>query len=641
MVGLRVVLPTGIHPKMIHTHKLARRLAISRNLAMLTVLVLVAACAGETMAPEGPSTPTTPAAPHTPVGFRVLPGTVTLETDQRIRFRGEMRSRRGHVSLLPLSWEASGGSIDSLGNFAAATPGTYRVVGRGLGRGRTRLQRPDTSVVVVVRRRPGLVHITVTPRAPKLSVNETRIFTAMGRVANGTNVAIGVNWTATGGTIDPAGVYQAGTTVGSYLVIATNTAGTVADTARVRIGPPETPDTIPSPTPDPTPDPTPALARVVLRPATVFLAIAGTHRFAAFGRNTVGDSVPVEVTFRATGGSITPTGLYTAGQTAGTFRVIAAANDLADTAVVTLSRSSGGGTPEPPPGPAPAPVARVGIPLGLSGLLTAGVGASHYTMSLDGYTAGNLLSRLAEARAKNMHVLMNMTGGAHGNYKTNGVFDMAKWRARMNTYNTPAIKDAMAAGVADGTIIGNSVMDEPFVTTAMGVSEEKSWGPPGTMTKARVDEMCGYVKAMFPTLPVGVVHDPDDFEPSKSYRTCDFIVSQYRWSKTKGDVKAFRDAGLALARRDGHAIAFALNILHGGLPGTDCPKYGDDNARGILCPMTAQQVQEFSRVLGPAGCALNMWRYEREYFTRSDIQRAIQDVAESLAPLPRKPCLRS
>ena len=67
MVGLRVVLPTGIHPKMIHTHKLARRLAISRNLAMLTVLVLVAACAGETMAPEGPSTPTTPAAPHTPV----------------------------------------------------------------------------------------------------------------------------------------------------------------------------------------------------------------------------------------------------------------------------------------------------------------------------------------------------------------------------------------------------------------------------------------------------------------------------------------------------------------------------------------------------------------------------------------------
>ncbi len=26
---------------------------------------------------------------------------------------------------------------------------------------------------------------------------------------------------------------------------------------------------------------------------------------------------------------------------------------------------------------------------------------------------------------------MNMTGGAHNNYKTNGTFDMAKWRARM------------------------------------------------------------------------------------------------------------------------------------------------------------------------------------------------------------------
>ena len=52
------------------------------------------------------------------------------------------------------------------------------------------------------------------------------------------------------------------------------------------------------------------------------------------------------------------------------------------------------------------------------------------------------------------------------------------------------------------------------------------------------------------------------FEPEKGYRTCDFIVWQYRLSK--GDVKAFRDGGLALARRSGIAIAFSLNILHGG-----------------------------------------------------------------------------
>jgi hypothetical protein len=66
----------------------------------------------------------------------------------------------------------------------------------------------------------------VTPRSSQLSPNETLAFTALGRVSNGTNAAIGVNWTATGGTIDPAGGYQAGSTVGTYVVIAANTSGT-------------------------------------------------------------------------------------------------------------------------------------------------------------------------------------------------------------------------------------------------------------------------------------------------------------------------------------------------------------------------------------------------------------------------------
>ena len=45
---------------MTYTYKLARRLAISRNLAMLNVLVLFAACAGETTAPEAPANPDYP-----------------------------------------------------------------------------------------------------------------------------------------------------------------------------------------------------------------------------------------------------------------------------------------------------------------------------------------------------------------------------------------------------------------------------------------------------------------------------------------------------------------------------------------------------------------------------------------------------
>ncbi len=181
---------------------------------------------------------------------------------------------------------------------------------------------------------------------------------------------------------------------------------------------------------------------------------------------------------------------------------------MADTAIVRLTTSA---TPAPVPAPTPTPVplphrlrrrrrctpARWASTFGAFSLLSKGVATTPYTMSIDGYTAGAIQSRLANARARKMSVILNMTGGAHTQYMTGGRFDLAKWQAKMNTYNTPAIKQAVAAAVADGTIIGNGVMDEPMNTTPTN-----TWGPRGTMTKAKVDQMCGYVKAMFPTLPL-------------------------------------------------------------------------------------------------------------------------------------------
>ena len=622
---------------MTYTYKLARRLAILRDLAMLTALVLFAACAGETTAPETSTPPTASDAPVTPLGFSVLPGTVTIETRQRIRFRGEMRTHRGRVHLPQLSWEASGGSIDSSGNFTASKPGIYRVVGRGVAGTRSRMQRLDTSVVVVVARQPGLKGIRVTPRAPELQVGEQQTFAAVGLFANGTTGPIGVTWSSTGGTIDPGGVYEAGSVAGTYRVIAVSTRGTVADTVEVGISAPVPPDTIPGPpdpTPDPTPDPAPTLDRVVLKPASVVLASSSTQRFAAFGRNTAGDSVAVDVTFRATGGTISPTGLYTAGATAGAFTVIATSSGLADTAVVTLASTSGGSTPPPIPGTG------VGIPFGPSGsMLTATTQVAPFTMTVQGVTPSNILSYLAKARYSKSKVSLNMTGGHHDKYMTNGRFDMAKWTAAMDAYNTPAIKQAVAEAVADRTIVGNSVMDEPHVH---GGGDGNSWGPEGTMTKVVVDQMCGYAKAMFPTLPVGVAHRHDAFEPAKSYRVCEFIISQY--SSRHGSVTAFRDEGLALARRDGHAIMFSMNLLNGGTQdrdGTwDCIGTGGKGTYSPNCRMTPQQVRDNGLVLGPAGCGLAMWRYDGGFIANPENLRSFKDVAERLATLQAKPCRR-
>jgi hypothetical protein len=494
-----------------------------------------------------------------------------------------------------------------------------------------------------------LVSLEVSPESATLEVGGTHSFTAIGHLSSGFAAPVGVVWSATGGTVDASGVYTAGQTTGTYQVIATNVLGTLADTASVAVTVTDAPEPNPTPAPDPEPNPTPApdpepqpnpdptpgpnpeppappqptLTNVILKPATAAIATGSTRQFFAYGRNSVGDSVPVTVTYTASGGSISAGGLYTGGAAAGSYRVIAKAGALADTSVVTLTRTLGSG------GGGGGGGGAVGRPMGMSWLLSRSEsGTAPFNMSLDGYTADNIVSRIAQARSRNLRLMMNMTGGSHENYKTGGKFDLAKWKAKMDSYNSPAIKQAVAEAVADGIIIGNSVMDEPHNETAGA-----GWG--GNLTKAVVDGMCGYVKQIFPTLPVGVVHDHRQFEPEKNYSTCDFVVSQYRLSK--GSVNDFRDGGLAFARRSGIGIIFSLNVLHGGTPGTTCAKYGNDLS-GNLCPMSAQQVRDFGLMLGTAGCALNMWRYEPAYYNNAGIQQALREVADSMARLPRKSC---
>jgi hypothetical protein len=610
---------------MTYTFKLARRLAVSRNFIMLPALLVIAACSSDATAPEGPTE--IPSGSEEwrsrdiiPVTVQVHPSTVTIETNQLINFRAHGLNRAGDSVAAAVTWSTSGGTILPDGRFSAAAIGTYTVV--GLNRVRGTLQQ-DTSLVYVVRRQTQLAGVEVSPASVTLAPGVSQTFTAVGRLVGGSVVPIGVNWAAGGGSIDAGGTFVAGDTAGTYRITATNTAGTLADTVTVTITAP------PAPPPPPAPTPTPGVAKVILMPATATLATSTGRQFSAFGRTGDGDSVAVSVTFTATGGTITQNGLYTAGSTGGTFRVIATTGTLADTSTVTVTKPLGSGTP-------------TGIPFGPFGSWS-GVSllpnTEVFSLSHTSFLSTNILDRLAVARTKRVKQLPSMTGGARANYLTDGVFDMAKWKAKMDGYNTPAIRAAVNEAVADGTIIGNSVMDEPFNTGGPG-NEENSWGPPGTMNKARVDTLCGYVKSMFPGMPVGVFHDYSK-ATSSSYEVCDFMVSQYRASK--GTVTSYRDAALAVARRDGHAMAFSLNIMDGGyvIPGCPLPETGGPGTYGTLCRMTPDQVREWGIILGSAGCALIMWRYDSAVMANPVYQAAFRDVAEHLAGLPAKACRRS
>jgi hypothetical protein len=86
---------------------------------------------------------------------------------------------------------------------------------------------------------------------------------------------------------------------------------------------------------------------VVLTPDTASLAAGATQQFTASGKMSDGSTSPVTLAWSATGGTISSTGLYTAGQMAGTFQAIATQSGgaLADTATVTVT------TPESEPAP--------------------------------------------------------------------------------------------------------------------------------------------------------------------------------------------------------------------------------------------------------------------------------------------------
>jgi hypothetical protein len=266
----------------------------------------------------------------------------------------------------------------------------------------------------------------------------------------------------------------------------------------------------------------------------------------------------------------------------------------------------------------------------------------HFNLAHQEASAPNIEALLNAARTRNFTILTNMTGGAHSNYLTNGLFDMAKWKAKMNTLDTDSIRAAVEDAVAGGYLIGNSVMDEPPHPTWCEGRTPSNW----CITKAMVDQMCDYVKGIFPTLPVGVVHrhDHPDFEPAKNYAVCDFVLSQYGFPQ--GVVSDYRDSGLAFASRSGISILFGMNLLDGGIPRkqweTHCDPEttGGDGTFGLRCRMTAKQVRDFGAVLGPEGCGFRLWRYDGDSMGKEENQQAFADLAALLAATPTGPCVR-
>ncbi len=310
-------------------------------------------------------------------------------------------------------------------------------------------------------------------------------------------------------------------------------------------------------------------------------------------------------------------------------------------------------SPSAPAGPGPgaavavdstvasAAVTYAGIPFGPTGLWNMNKlegPTTPFTASQNYINADTLILQINAARTKGQRLMLAMTGGPSTRYTTNGQFDMTKWKAVMNTYNKSALKTAVAAAVTDGTVIGDQMIDEP---------ETARWGT--VITKATLDQMAAYVKTIFPTLPVGLNHGPPGYKwrATETYTKVDYVLYQYAFFVTGGNITTWRTAVLAQAAHDGVIPALSLNVLNGGKQDRgdglyDCigAGMGGLGTRYPNCLMTPDQISSWGKAIVPASCFVMLWQFDPVFMAKSANQTAFKAIATLAAATPKRSCKR-
>jgi len=393
---------------------------------------------------------------------------------------------------------------------------------------------------------------------------------------------------------------------------------TLADTATVTI-------TEPAPAPPPPPPP-PVLEKVTLLPASATLAPAATRQFVAYGRTTAGDSISVNVEFTATGGTVTAGGLYTAGATAGSYRVIATSSGLADTSTITVTQPLGSG---------PA----VGLPFGAFHVPIADLNTTTLNYSAASMIAygPRLATDLEKVRARNARVMLNI----RRNYTkdANGL-SVAATRAELATW--PDISSYLA----DGTVIGVYVSDDILST---------EWGP-NPPYLSRIDSLAREVKLRWPNAITVVRAKPTELAGRSKWLWLETAWAQYRGPYRDPPPKQFADREVTSAKAQGLGLVIWFNTLNGGcgptsaclpgVPGTDLLGTYTNAAEIRRYQMSAAEVLNYGTAFlaEPYNCAAIAWQYSpvfqkaslspehlalvQAFDTRPDVRAAMAQLAQ-------------
>ena len=298
-------------------HKLAQRLARLKSIFGMALIVAVAC--------EQPLKLTDPSGSGSLARIQVSPKNLTTLTNQVTQFVAIGLTATGDTAPVAINWSATGGSIVDTNSNGGRHYGRYKSPSQP-GRYSVTIHSVPAAVVdsaVVMVSAVPVASVALSPAAASLSVGQLVQLTATAQDSTGAPLAGRVvTWTSSNGAV--ARVSADGLVTGAAPGSATITAASEGKGSTATITVTQAQAT---------------LVRITLAPDTATVSVGKTRQFSVSGKYSDSSSALVSATFTATGGTISTNGLYTAGQAAGTFSVIATSANLADTSTVAVVRS--------------------------------------------------------------------------------------------------------------------------------------------------------------------------------------------------------------------------------------------------------------------------------------------------------------
>ena len=224
---------------------------------------------------------------------------------------------------------------------------------------------------------------------------------------------------------------------------------------------------------------------------------------------------------------------------------------------------------------------------------------SRWSGAQDTLFAPDAIADLDALRAAGSAVIVGLSGFNKEDVQANGIFDMVKWKAKVDEW----VGFGLEPYISDGTILGHYLIDEPKSTT--------NWGGQ-VVVNADLDEMAAYSNSLFPGLATMVRVSPTDLrddalgegvpDPSWVWQHLTTAWGQFR--ANRGPVESYADEQQAEAVAQGLGMVFSLSAITGGDGSSGVEGLGGYTGKFA---MSAAEITVYGNVLMDTGCAFLMW----------------------------------